>query len=401
MLYRKLVKNGPDISLLGYGCMRFPSKGGVINKEETFAQLKLAYDQGVNYFDTAYPYHAGRSEVILGEFIKQYNIRSQVYIADKLPAYLVTKKEQIEKYFTTQLNRLSTDTIDFYLMHMLSSITDWQKLVSFGIEEFIMDKKASGQIKYIGFSFHGRPDEFIKILEAYSWDFCQIQFNYLDEHNQAGLAGLQKAEELGIGVVVMEPLRGGSLANNAPDKVKEILNNYREKHSPAYWALKFVMNHAGVSTVLSGMNVKAHIEENVEVACITSANSMTKEELVVINEVKEVYKELMKVPCTGCNYCMPCPFGVDIPGTFNDYNSTYYFKNPGLVKLQYAGKCTGTLGGVQSGAPSCTSCGKCKQYCPQKIDIPVKLKEAHKRLDMKFVRYVLTIASKFLKVKKK
>ncbi len=320
--------------------MRFPTKGVGIDKELALSQMKLAFDNGVNYFDTAYPYHGGKSEVVLGEFIKRNNIRGQVYIADKLPSFLTNKKEQIDKYFNTQLARLNTSYIDFYLMHMLSSLDDWNRLKDFGILDFISNKKQSGEIKYIGFSFHGRPEEFIKILEDYKWDFCQIQFNYLDEYNQAGLAGLNKAKELGIGVVVMEPLRGGALAAKAPEKVRKVFKEYKEKYSCAYWALRFVMNHDGVATVLSGMNVNEHILDNISVASKTEIGSMTSEELEVIRKVQTIYKELTKVPCTGCNYCMPCPFNVDIPGTFSDYNSVYYFGNKwGLVRFQYAGKC--------------------------------------------------------------
>ncbi len=402
MQYRELVKNAPEVSLLGYGCMRFITKGGSVDKELAFSQMKQAFDGGVNYFDTAYLYHSGKSEVILGEFIKKYNLRENVYVADKLPAYLVNRSEQIEKFFSTQLKRLQTDYIDYYLMHMLSSLDDWQKLVDLGIKRFITDKKANGQIKHIGFSFHGRPAEFIKILEAYDWDFCQIQLNYLDETNQAGVAGLKRAEELGIGVVAMEPLRGGALAANAPTKVKSILGSYKENRTAAYWALRFVMNYSGVATVLSGMNNDAHIKENIAVASVTAPNSMSEEELSVIDSVKGVYAELMRVPCTGCNYCVPCPFGVDIPGTFSDYNNTLFFPDKATFhKLQYSGKCVGILGAVKSGGNSCTDCGKCKKHCPQNIDIPLKLKEAHKHLDIKPLRFVLTVASVFMGGKKK
>ncbi len=395
MQYRKLVKNGPDVSLLGFGCMRFHTKGSSVDKPLAFSQMKLAFDNGVNYFDTAYFYHAGKSEALLGEFIKQNNIRDKVYIADKLPAFITNKPEQIEKYFNTQLKRLDTDYIDFYLMHMLCSLADWEKLKRFGIIDFINEKKASGQIKYIGFSFHGKAEEFIKILEDYEWDFCQIQFNYLDENNQAGLSGLRRAEQLGIGVVVMEPLRGGALASKAPDKAKEIFKAYKQQLSPAYWALRFVMNHSGVATVLSGMNENDHIEENVKVANATEVNSMSQQELEVIDNVKNVYNQLMKVPCTGCGYCVPCPFGVDIPNIFNDYNSVYFFGGRSFFKFQYAGKCAGILG-EKSGVNVCTNCGKCKKHCPQNIDIPVRLKDAHKELDNKVLRFALSIASKFI-----
>ncbi len=275
-------------------------------------------------------------------------------------------------------------------MHMLSSLDDWNNLKKLGILEVIESKKQSGQIRHIGFSFHGRAEEFVKILTDYNWEFCQIQYNYLDENYQAGIAGLNKAKELGIGVVVMEPLRGGSLANKAPDKAREIFANYKEQFSPAYWALRFVMNTDGVCTVLSGMNESSHILENIEVASKTHINSRTREELSVIEDVKNVYKTLMKVPCTACGYCMPCPMGVDIPGTFSDYNNLYYFKASKLfTKVQYSGKTIGKFGGNKSSADLCINCGKCKKHCPQNIDIPVKLKEAHKHLHNGLLNFVL------------
>ncbi len=401
MLYRKLAKKGPEISLLGYGCMRFPLKNMTVDKEQAFRQMKLAFDHGVNYFDTAYIYHAGKSEVILGEFIKKYNIRDKVYIADKLPTFLIHKKENIEKYFNIQLQRLDTDYIDFYLMHTLGSLSDWQRLKDFGIIEFINKKKEENQIKYLGFSFHGKCEEFIKILEDYPWDFCQIQFNYLDENYQAGLKGLKKAEELGINLVIMEPLRGGALAAKAPDKVKGIFKNYKIKRSPAQWGLKFVMNFAPVSVVLSGMNVDEHILDNIEIASHTHPQSMTNEELEIIENVKEVYNELMKVPCTACNYCMPCPYHVDIPNIFNNYNSIHFFgKRASVVRSQYASKSAGVLGD-KSGANLCVKCGKCMKHCPQQIDIPAKLQEAHKALDIPLLRTLLSFYAYFLKKWKK
>ncbi len=397
MQYRKLTKNGDDISLLGYGCMRFQTNGNAVDKELAFSQMKLAFDNGVNYFDTAYIYHSGKSEVVLGEFIKKYDIRDKVYIADKLPTYITSKPEHIQKFFTTQLKRLNTHYIDYYLMHMLTSMSDWEKLKSFGIIDFINEKKASGEIRYIGFSFHGRQEEFIKIIEDFNWDFCQIQLNYLDENNQAGVKGMKRAYELGIGVIVMEPLRGGSLASKAPTKVIDIFNSYDKIKTPANWGFQFVMNYKEVATVLSGMNEMEHILENVRVACETLPNSMTNLELNVIERVKLKYEELMKVPCTGCNYCMPCPFNVDIPNTFASYNNVYFFGNSLSKRYQYIGRCVGMFGAVKSGGNSCVNCGKCKEHCPQCIDIPIKLKEAHKAMDNKLLRAGLSVAAKFLK----
>ncbi len=394
MQYRKLTPNGPDISTLGYGCMRFHQNGSKVDEDLAFKQLYHAYTNGVNYYDTAYIYHGGKSESLLGKFIKKYDIRDKVYIADKLPTFLVRKPEQINSFFQTQLKRLDTDYIDYYLMHMLDSYKTWEKLKSFGVLDFISEKKREGSIKFIGFSFHGRPEEFIKILEDYDWDFCQIQYNYLDEYNQAGLAGLKRAYELNIGVIIMEPLRGGRLADSAPEKAKALLDNFPQKHSPAYWALRWLYNHKEVAVVLSGMNEIAHIDENIKACDDTQANSMSSDEIAVIDEIKKIYKDLTKVPCTGCNYCMPCPFGVDIPSAFSAYNDKFYFERGSRIgRYQYISRSAGFLGGKKSGANLCTNCKKCMHHCPQNIQIPTELKNAHKALDNIFMRKGLEIAA--------
>lgn len=395
MQYRKLIENGEDLSVLGYGCMRLPTKNGRIDEAKAEKQMLYAYEEGVNYYDTAYPYHGGKSEVMLGKFIKKNNLRDKIYIADKLPAFLVNKKEQIAKYFDTQLERLETDYIDYYLMHMLDSMNSWNKLKDLGILEFIEEKKVNGQIKHIGFSFHGRPEEFIKILEDYDWEFCQIQYNYLDEYNQAGLAGLQRANELGVGVVVMEPLRGGNLAAKAPEKVQAKFNSYKEKRSPAFWALRWLWNQEGIGVVLSGMNVDEHIVENIKVANLTAAGSMSDEESRIVEEVKVIYRDLMQVPCTGCNYCMPCPFGVDIPGIFSDYNEKYFFGGR-MAQIRYISKQVGIMGEGNSGATLCTECGLCERHCPQSIEIRKELKNAHRELDNSFIRTGLSIGMRIM-----
>ncbi len=401
MQYRKLINDGEVLSVLGYGCMRFPTRSGRIDVNKAESQLLYAFNNGVNYFDTAYPYHGGQSEVVLGNFIKKNNIRDKVYIADKLPTFLVRRKEQIEEFFNKQLVRLNTDYIDYYLMHMLDSYKSWEKLKDFGIIEFIEQKKKTGKINHIGFSFHGPQSEFIKILEDYNWEFCQIQYNYLDENTQAGLVGLKRAYELNIGVVIMEPLRGGNLAAKAPDKVKEAFESFSQKKSAAYWALQWIFNHKEVSLVLSGMNVDEHIKENIKVASLTTPNSMSEKEIQKIEEVKAIYKSLMKVPCTGCNYCMPCPFKVDIPQTFTDYNSKYFFGNGMMSKVQYVGRSIGLFGAYPSGADLCTECGKCEQHCPQSIPIRKELKNAHKDLNSPTLRFVMKVVMPFMGIKKR
>ncbi|WP_305768860.1 aldo/keto reductase [Candidatus Epulonipiscium viviparus] len=399
MQYRQLVKGGDNLSILGYGCMRFPSKNGRINEELTDEQMWYAFEKGVNYFDTAYPYHGGKSEVMLGKFIKKHDIRNKVFIANKMPTFLIKKPEQFETFFNTQLERLDTDYIDYYLMHALGSLAGWEKLKALGALEFIEEKKKAGKIRYIGFSFHGKGEEFKKIIDDYNWDFCQIQYNYLDETNQAGTAGLEYAYEKGVGVVVMEPLRGGNLASKAPTKVKEKIEHFEPKRSPAFWALRWIFNHKEVSVVLSGMNNLDHIKDNIYCAKNTSPNSMTEEELHLISDIKEVYKELMKVSCTGCNYCMPCPFNVDIPGIFSDYNSNSFFGGM-MPKAFYIQKLLG-MGTAKSGADLCVACGKCMTHCPQGIQIPTQLKEADKALGKKYLVYPIKLGMKLFSKKKK
>jgi len=394
MQYRQLVKDGSELSILGYGCMRFPTKRGSIDEEKAISQMLYAYENGVNYYDTAYPYHGGKSEVMLGKFIKEYDIRDKIYIADKLPVFLVRKAEQFETYFQTQLERLDTGYIDYYLMHMLDTYENWCKLKEMGILNFIEEKKSSGKIKHIGFSFHGPAPDFIKILEDYDWEFCQIQYNYLDENTQAGRRGLVRADELGIGVVIMEPLRGGNLAAKAPEKVKDLFADFEIKRSPAQWSLRWLFNHPEVSVVLSGMNVDEHIKENIAVASETAVNSMTEKEVKVVKRAKDIYDQLMKVPCTGCNYCMPCPFGVDIPGIFGNYNDKYYFEDRSGM-LGYLAKQSGMMGGKTS-ATICTDCGVCMKHCPQEIQIPDRLKEAHNVLHKPVLQFAANTAAKFM-----
>jgi uncharacterized protein len=395
MQYRRLVKRSDDLSVLGYGCMRLPTKNGRVDEKKTEEQMLYAIKQGVNYFDTGYLYHAGKSEVVLGKIIKKNNLRDKVYIADKLPAFLIKKPEQIESYYKTQMERLDMAYIDYYLMHMLDSLKSWQTLKDFGILEFLEEKKAKGEIRHIGFSFHGRPEEFIKIVEDYDWEFCQIQYNYLDENSQAGLDGLKRAHELAIGVIIMEPLRGGNLAARAPDKVKERFNAYKEQRSPADWALRWIWNHEQVGVVLSGMNVDEHIRENIKVAGEATPGSMSQEEMQVVDDVKMIYRELMKVPCTGCNYCMPCPFGVDNPQTFTDYNNKYFFGKMS-AKIFYIGRSIGLMGAANSRADQCTQCGKCEKHCPQQIAIREELKNAHKELDNPVMRFGLNITGRIV-----
>ena len=375
MQYRS-DKYGNKISVLGYGCMRFSQKAGVIDIDKTEKEIMAAYHAGVNYFDTAYIY--GGSEQALGKILERNKIRENISIATKLPHYLLKTVESAEKCFREQLSRLRTDYVDYYLMHMLSDIKTWERLKEAGIEAWLQEKKASGAIRQIGFSYHGSTDMFCQLVDAYDWDFCQIQYNYLDEHSQAGRKGLDYAASKGIPVIIMEPLRGGRLANNLPEKAKKLFADYEIKRSPAEWALRWLWNQPEVTCVLSGMNSMEMVQENVRSASESRIGEFTKKEEKLLSDVVKAIQEKMKVGCTGCGYCMPCPKKVDIPGTFAIYNKSY---TDGWVKAfeEYL-LCT-VLRKDSTSASNCIECGKCEQHCPQGIEIRKQLKCAKRRME--------------------
>lgn len=392
MNYR-LDKYGNKISILGFGCMRFQKEHGKINLPEAEQEILEAFHSGVNYYDTAYIYPG--SEAALGEIFEKHGIRRQVYIATKLPHYLIKNADAMEKYFTEQLSRLRTDYIDYYLMHMLSDIDTWEKLKKLGIEEWIADKKKSGAIKQIGFSYHGNSDMFCKLLDAYDWDFCQIQYNYMDEHSQAGRKGLWYANSKGIPVVIMEPLRGGRLVNNLPEEALRIFAKHPIQHTPVQWAFRWLWNQPEVTCVLSGMNTLEMVRDNVETASTVKIGELGESEAVMLENVVKAINAKMKVGCTGCGYCMPCPKGVDIPGTFSAYNRRY-------TDSKYGGffdymMCT-ALRKNSTAASNCIRCGKCEKHCPQHIEIRKELKNASKELEgplYKFIRKVVELLKVF------
>ena len=388
MNYRNNNGNN-DLSALGFGCMRFPKKGNSFDMVEVEKQIMYAIENGVNYFDTAYVYSG--SEEALGIVLEKNNCRNKVKIATKLPHYLVKKEEDFEKYFAEELKRLKTDYVDYYLMHMLPDINVWNRLIQLGVLEWIAAKKESGQIRHIGFSYHGNTATFLELLEVYDWEFCQIQYNYMDEHSQAGRKGLMAAAQKNIPVIIMEPLRGGSLVNNLPKKAEEVFEKAPVKRSPAEWALRWLWNQKEVSVVLSGMNSMAMVEENVRIASTVEPDQLTADDMDMIQRVKEAINEKTKVPCTACSYCMPCPFGVDIPGSFRCYNVSYtdgYFK--GLMEYML---CT-TARNKQSYASLCKECGACEKHCPQSIQIRAELKKVKHRFENPFYRFFARIIKK-------
>ncbi len=390
MQYRK-DKNGNELSVLGFGCMRFTKKGGNIDIDKAEKEIMAAYAAGVNYFDTAYVYSG--SEVAIGEIFEKNNIREKIKIATKLPQYLISNRTALDKYFDEELKRLRTDYIDYYLMHHLTDVAMWEKLKAVGIEEWIDEKKKSGVIRNIGFSYHGNTDNFLKILNDYDWDFCQIQYNYLDEDTQAGVDGLKAAADKGIPVVIMEPLRGGKLVNMLPDGAKKAFKESSRGWTPAEWAFRWLYNQEAVTVVLSGMNSVEMVEENCKTASEALPGHLTEEDFKTLDVVKEKIRENEKVGCTGCRYCMPCPKGVDIPGTFRCYNAMYTeSKREGRFEFAQ----TVGLTKEPAFASQCIECGKCEKHCPQNIPIRQKLKEADKALRPLPYKVGINVVRKFM-----
>ena len=390
MQYRQ-DKAGNRLSVLGFGCMRFPQKGRSIDLEETEREIMEAYHAGVNYYDTAYVY--GGSEAALGEILARNGIREKVNIATKLPQYLVSSRTALDKYFREQLARLRTNHIDYYLMHHLTDIAMWEKLKAVGAIPWLEEKKKSGEIRYVGFSYHGNSDGFLKILADHDWDFCQIQYNYFDEYAQAGVAGLKAAAEKGIPVMIMEPLRGGKLVGMLPAGAKEIMRQSGRGWSPAERGFRWLYNQPEVTVVLSGMNSLEMVRENCRIASETEPGAFTPAEHDILRRVTEEIRRNDRVGCTGCRYCMPCPKGVDIPGTFRCYNAMY-IESPMQGRFQYAQ--TVGLTKEPAFASQCVGCGKCEAHCPQQIPIREKLKEADKALRPLFFKAGIGIARKFM-----
>ena len=376
MMQYRTDKYGNKLSVLGFGCMRFQQKMGRIRMEPAEQQILQAIKQGVNYFDTAYIYPG--SEAALGEILEKHGLREKVYIATKLPHYLVKDLDGLEKKFREQLRRLRTDHIDYYLMHLLNDTATWQRLMDMGIAEWIAEKKKNGQIRQVGFSYHGNSDMFCKLVDAYDWDFCQIQYNYLDEHAQAGRKGLMHANAKGLPVIIMEPLRGGKLVDLLPEKAKKTFAAYAVKRTPAQWGLRWLWDQPQVTVVLSGMNSGEMVAENIRTASASRVGMITEEERAVYAKAVAAIRQTTKVGCTGCGYCQPCPKGVDIPGTFAAYNRWYSEGRSGAM-WEYV-KCT-TLRKNSTAASQCIGCGKCEKHCPQSIAIRQELKNAQKALE--------------------
>jgi len=385
MLYRKLGKSGLNVSILGFGAMRLPIQGGsqnpvdrfnpdkLVDEEETIRMIQYAIGQGVNYFDTAYPYHGGKSEIALGKALKGY--RHKVILATKLPVMQATKREDFDRFLDEQLKRLDTNYLDVYLLHGLRRQA-WAKMKELGVVKFLDQIQREGRARYVGFSFHDDVRIFKEIVDSYDWMLCQIQYNYYDENYQAGKEGLIYAASKGLGVVVMEPLRGGKLTSPIPEEIQAIWDSAEVKRTPAEWGLKWVWNHPEVSVVLSGMSSMGQVIENIKLANDGRPHSLSKKELSIINQVKETYQKMLKIDCTGCAYCMPCETGVNIPANFSMYNDMFVFETaPELSAIFY-----NTLLPPEQKASNCAECGECEEKCPQQIKIKDGLKTVHQAL---------------------
>ena len=381
-------KSGKELSVLGFGCMRFP-----IDKEKAEQLVVTAVNAGMNYFDTAYIY--GNSEVTLGAIVDKNKLREKIYIATKLPHSKCKNYGDFDRFFNEQLTRLKTDYIDYYLIHNLGDMAAWGRVCDLGIEKWIAEKKESGQIRQIGFSFHGAQNSFFELLDAYDWDFTQIQYNYMDENYQAGRVGLEQAHKRGLPVIIMEPLLGGKLATGLPQKAQKLFRDADDSRTPASWALAWLWNQPGVTVVLSGMNNMAQLEENLKTAQTAKPGMLSEKEEAVFHPVMDSIRESYKVVCTGCNYCMPCPHGVNIPGCFSSYNTRYAMGLiPGMT--QYITSTGATHADKTARAKFCVGCKACEKKCPQHIQIANELQNVTKYMESSLFKIGIKLIQKFM-----
>ena len=366
MEYRKLDKLGIETSLLGFGCMRFPvMEDGKIDRAEAERMVDKAIAEGVNYIDTAYPYHQGESELVVGEILKKYD-RNSFYLATKLPCWEVHKTEDIRRLFEEQLKKLQVEYVDFYLMHALNR-QRFDDMEALGCLNELEALRAEGKIKYIGFSFHDDFDAFEYILNYRDWDFCQIQLNYMDAHEQAGLKGYELTAKKNIPLVIMEPVKGGTLANFSGD-IMDMFKSLDEKSSAASFALRWVGSLTNVKVILSGMSTMKQVEDNL--ATFGEFKSLSDKESKTIDDIVALINSRVQNGCTGCSYCMPCPAGVNIPASFRAWNKFHMYQSRKAASYEWDIEV-----GAEHQPKNCVECGKCEQACPQKISIREDLKK--------------------------
>jgi predicted aldo/keto reductase-like oxidoreductase len=384
MKYRKLGRSGESVSVLGFGCMRLPIIGGaqsgadilnpekIVDEPEATRMVHYAIDSGINYFDTAYGYHSGQSEIILGRAL--HSRRDEILMASKMPVWMIKSEDDFDRILDEQLARLSTDRLDFYLLHGLGRHS-WKPVKEMGVLEFLDKVVREGRVRHIGFSFHDDINTFKEITDSHDWEMCQIQYNFYDENYQAGREGLEYAASRGIGVVAMEPLRGGKLVDRIPDEVRYVWESAPNRRSPVEWAFRWIWDQQDVAMTLSGMSSMEQLMDNIELARQAEAGSLTESERAIISRARDVYQSMMKVDCTNCAYCMPCPSGVNIPMNLSMYNDTFMFKDPEINVLLY-----NHMLPPEQKASNCIECGRCEELCPQQIQIIEELKRVDETL---------------------
>ncbi len=360
MKFREIGKTGIEASVLGLGCMRLPMNGDAVDESRAIEMIRYAIDNGVNYIDTAYPYHDQTSEIVVGKALAD-GYREKVNLITKLPSWLITSEDDVMKYLDEQLDKLGTDHLDIYLLHAMNR-SRWEVLKEHGIIDKITEMKASGKVKHIGFSFHDDLAFFKEMVDAYPWEVAMIQFNYMDQNIQAGVEGLKYAESKGLPLIVMEPLKGGMLATPSED-IKALWKQVHPERSPIEWALKYVANFENVKVVLSGMSNMEQLKENIEIADRLIANDLSEAELALIEKVRQSYDSKVLVPCTKCGYCIPCPQGVEIPKNFDALNQASIFNQKDKFTKTYEAFAD------EAKAANCVACGACEPQCPQKIQI--------------------------------
>ncbi len=375
MKYRKFGKLDWKVSALGFGAMRLPTNSpdqADIDQEQAIRMIRYAIDNGVNYLDTGYPYHMGQSERLVCKALKD-GYRERIRLTTKMPCRMVEKKSDIDRIFNEQLERFEGGKLNNYLLHGLNA-TSWPKMRDWGIIKWLEKMQSKGYFDYLGFSFHDNFATFKEIIDAYdNWTLCQIQYNYMDVNYQAGRKGVEYAASKGLAIVVMEPLRGGKLTKQPPEAVAKVWDSAKKKRSLADWGLSWVWNQPEISVALSGMSIYEQVLENVEIAGRSGPNTLTAGELALYDKVRDAYKGLVPVPCTGCEYCMPCPNGVAIPAIFSTYNDAFMYGDPRDGRMRYSGP----MMPADKRADNCIECGQCMEACPQGIDIIEKLREAH------------------------
>ncbi len=392
MQYRLIPKTGDEISPLGFGAMRLPLKNGKIDRVKAKELIYYAIDKGINFIDTAYLY--GDSESFLGEILTP-EIKSKVRICTKLPSINVRKYDDMEKILDEQLKRLQIDCIDYYLIHAVDLKTI-NRLLKRDLIKFINKAKDDGKINHVGFSYHGPKEEFELVVDCYDWDIVMIQYNYFDDNVQVCAEGIEYAASKGMGILVMEPLKGGILAGKMPNEAEDIFKNANPDKSNAQWAMEWILNNKNITCILSGMNSFEQLDDNLDIANKTTPLSMSFEDMETVELVKRVMRNSLKINCSTCGYCMPCPQGVNIPTCMRIYNEKYLFDHKGFINqslidyYQYAGGIMGNEGN----AGMCNGCGKCLRKCPQKLDIINELKKVKREFEFPGFKYILLFVRK-------